>query len=131
MKASNAKLDRHQTEAMLRQTEEQRAAFLEGVTGLLASLDGMPAKPRLGRELSAADRRLLVGMDALERDMRQAAMTGEEKVDRLRQLAIDQRREPETIGQVLARRMPPPLVVVVPEPEAPKQLEQHHGDAAE
>lgn len=88
-------------------TEEQRAINAEGASKLLAALDAAcPPKRKLFRTPTVRDEELFAGMHAIEREARQVALTTEEKVDRLRVLAIAQRKPMETLGEVLARIAP-------------------------
>lgn len=110
-------------------TREQLAELAAGAASVLAAIDALESpKPRPARQLAPADREFLRGLRDIEREVHNAPHSAEERIDRLRQLAIAQRREPETIGQLIARKG---WTRRAPEPEAPKQLEQHHGDAAE
>jgi len=104
-------------------TPEQLAAVADGAAALVAALDAIdgPKPRRFSRQLGHADRELVAGMYRLERELRAGPLDVETKIDRLRQLAIAQKREPETLGQLIARkgwRPAPPI-------------EEQHGDAAE
>lgn len=110
-------------------TPEQLAEVAAHAAAIVDAIDALGSKPRpLTRELGPADREFIRGLRDIEREVHNAPHSAEERIDRLRQLAIAQRREPETIGQLIARKG---WTRRAPEPEAPKQLEQHHGDAAE
>lgn len=101
----------------------QLPGLADGFAALVAALDGLPAtKPP--RRLGLADRELVDGMRALERELHAGPLDVETKIDRLRQLANAQKREPETIGQLIARKGWTQHAPATP-------IEEQHGDAAE
>lgn len=104
-------------------TPEQLAAVADGAAAVLAAIDGLPMT-KAPRRLGRADRELVDGMRAIERELRAGPLDVETKIDRLRQLAIAQKREPETLGQLIARKGWTQHAPATP-------IEEQHGDAAE